>query len=129
VESASDKNRRLGVDTEFSEQKHGYVLTFPWNFPEIIQDFEHDFKPLSHGSYWYRLIETNGMEDFHSLFRIFHQCCAIPEFVGLEKHCEPRLANYVKESVSRIHFHGLDLELANLTVRQPKIELLKVEIH
>ncbi len=25
-------NKRLGVDTVFSEQKHAYVLTFPWNF-------------------------------------------------------------------------------------------------
>lgn len=34
-ESAIDidsKNKRLGVDTLFSEQKHAYVLTFPWNF-------------------------------------------------------------------------------------------------
>jgi len=34
-ESAVDldqKNKRLGVDTTFSEQKHAYVLTFPWNF-------------------------------------------------------------------------------------------------
>ena len=34
-ESAVDidqRNKRLGVDTVFSEQKHAYVLTFPWNF-------------------------------------------------------------------------------------------------
>ena len=34
-----DENARLGVDTEFSQQKHAYVLTFPWNFDEIIDDF------------------------------------------------------------------------------------------
>jgi len=32
-------NARLGVDTEFSQQKHAYVLTFPWNFDEIIDQF------------------------------------------------------------------------------------------
>jgi hypothetical protein len=35
----------------------------------------------------------------------------------------------VKESVRRIHFHGLDIEMANLTVEQPNMKLLKVEIH
>jgi hypothetical protein len=28
----NDKNRKIGVDMTFSEQKHAYVLTFPWNF-------------------------------------------------------------------------------------------------
>jgi hypothetical protein len=28
----NDKNKRLGVDMTFNEQKHAYVLTFPWNF-------------------------------------------------------------------------------------------------
>ncbi len=35
----------------------------------------------------------------------------------------------MKESVRRIHFHGLDIEMANLTVEQPKMKLLKVELH
>lgn len=26
------KNKKLGVDMVFNEQKHAYVLTFPWNF-------------------------------------------------------------------------------------------------
>jgi hypothetical protein len=30
--------------------------------------------------------------------------------------------------VRRIHFHGLDIEMANLTVKQPKIKVLKVEL-
>ena len=25
-------NNRVGADQEFNENKHGYVLTFPWNF-------------------------------------------------------------------------------------------------
>jgi hypothetical protein len=47
----------------------------------------------------------------------------------LEEVCEGRLASYVKESVQRIHFHGLDVEMANLTIEQPKISILKVEVH
>lgn len=43
--------------------------------------------------------------------------------------CENNLANYLKDSLNRIHYHGLDVEMANLTVNQPKIELLNVEIH
>jgi len=42
---------------------------------------------------------------------------------------EGKLAAYVKESIKRIHFHGLDIEMANLTVEQPKMKLLKVEVH
>jgi hypothetical protein len=26
------RNKKLGVDMAFNEQKHAYVLTFPWNF-------------------------------------------------------------------------------------------------
>lgn len=33
------------------------------------------------------------------------------------------------ESLKRIHFHGLDVEMSNLTNNQPKVELLKVEIN
>ncbi len=53
----------------------------------------------------------------------------MPDYENLYKICEPKLAQYVKESVQRIHFHGLDIELANLKVIQPKMKLLKVEIH
>ncbi len=31
-----DHNKAVGADMEFNEKKHGYVLTFPWNYPEII---------------------------------------------------------------------------------------------
>jgi hypothetical protein len=47
----------------------------------------------------------------------------------LKAHCEPKLAEYVNESIKRIHFHGLDVEMSNLTIEQPRIDVLKVEIH
>lgn len=53
----------------------------------------------------------------------------MPDYINIDKVCEGKLAQYVKESVRRIQFHGLDLELANLTVEQPKMTLLKVELH
>ena len=43
--------------------------------------------------------------------------------------CEPRLAKTVSESLKRIHFHGLDVEMANLTIEQPSIRILKAEVH
>lgn len=46
-------NQRIGIDMAFSEQKHAYVLTFPWNFPEIINDFESEYRPLSSSSFWH----------------------------------------------------------------------------
>ena len=58
----------------------------------------------------------NGVFEFNKLFREFHQACALPDYVMIDGACEPKLAQYVKESVRRIHFHGLDIEMANLTV-------------
>jgi len=37
-------NARLGVDTEFSQQKHAYVLTFLWNFDEITEEFQAKYR-------------------------------------------------------------------------------------
>ena len=34
--SIEAQSKKVGADLVFSEQKHGYVLTFPWNFPEVI---------------------------------------------------------------------------------------------
>lgn len=53
----------------------------------------------------------------------------MPDPVGIKKICEGKLAEAVNQSVTRIHFHGLDVEMANLTVTQPKMKCLKVEIH
>ena len=30
----------------FDEKKHGYVLTFPWNFEEVIAEFESDYRVM-----------------------------------------------------------------------------------
>jgi len=102
---------------EFSEQKHAYVLTFPWNFPEIINDYESEYRPLSSVSYWYKFVfNSSNIVDFNHLYRNFHQYCSLPDFIGINKICEGRLADYVNESIRRIQFHGLDIEMANLTV-------------
>jgi hypothetical protein len=122
------RNKKLGVDTVFNQQKHAYVLTFPWNFQEIISDFEHDYKPLPSSNYWHKFVYNNASYEINKLFREFHQACALPDYEDLDKLCEGKLAEYVKESVRRIQFHGLDIEMANLTVDQPKIKLLKVEV-
>jgi len=75
------------------------------------------------------MVNTRAVVDFNNLFREFNQACAIPDYQGLQKVCEPRLANYLSESIKRIHFHGLNIELANLTVEQPSIKVLKAEIN
>ena len=129
VASLEAEFARLGVDTVFSEQKHAYVLTFPWNFPGIIEKFEADYRPLADSSYWARFVENSrAVVDFNNLFREFHQFCSLPDAEGIEKICEGKLAAAVNQSVERIHFHGLDIEMANLTVNQPSIKVLKVEI-
>jgi hypothetical protein len=128
--SVEEHNRLVGADVAFNEQKHGYVLTFPWNFEQVISDFESNFKPMSTSSYWHKfMVNTRSIVDFNNLFREFHQACAIPDHQGLARICEPRLANYVSESIKRIHFHGLDVEMANLTIEQPSFRVLKVEVN
>ena len=110
-----DENARLGVDTEFSQQKHAYVLTFPWNFDEIIDEFQGRYRPI--GGFWATFVNNSGaIGEFNNLFREFHQMCAQHDARGVEKVCEGRLAQAVNESLDRIHFHGLDIEMANLTV-------------
>ena len=122
-------NSRVGADIVFSEQKHGYVLTFPWNFEEVISEFENDYKLMPESSYWHKfMVNTRSVVDFNVLFRKFHQACAIHDQQGLDDICEPKLASYVGESLDRIHFHGLDVEMANLTVEQPSIRVLKAEV-
>ncbi len=122
------KNKKLGVDMQFSEQKHAYVLSFPWNFQEIISDYEHSVSKVSEGSFWHKFVFNNANYEMNKLFREFHQACALPDYLWLDQICEGKLSQYVKESLRRIHFHGLDIEMANLTVDQPRMKLLKVEV-
>lgn len=122
-----DENKRLGIDTEFSTQKHAYVLTFPWNFDEIINQFESQNRGVS--AFWKMYTDNSGCKHkFNELFREFHQSCARNDTVGIKHVCEGRLAQAVNESMDRIHFHGLDLEMANLTA-EPNIRVLKVEVN
>lgn len=66
-----DENARLGIDTEFSQQKHAYVLTFPWNFDEIIDDFQGRYRPMS--GFWSTFAKNSGaIGEFNILFREFH---------------------------------------------------------
>jgi hypothetical protein len=127
----AELNLRVGADQEFNEKKHGYVLTFPWNFEEVLSKTQTQYPtPFSESSYWNKwLVNTRTINDLNVLFREFHQYCAIPDYQGLSLICEPRLASYVSESLKRIHFHGLDVEMANLTVEQPSIKVLKAEVH
>jgi len=85
---------------------------------------------MSESSYWHKfMVNTRSVVDFNNLFIEFHQACAIPDVQGLEKVCEPKLASYVAQSIDRIHFHGLDIEMANLTIDQPSIKVIKAEVH
>ena len=114
---------------KFSEQKHAYVLTFPWNFQEIISGFEQEYRGLPSNSYWHQWVFNNSTFEFNKLFREFHQYCALPDYINLDCILEAKLSAYVKESIRRIQFHGLDIEMANLTVEQPRMKLLKIEVH
>jgi hypothetical protein len=122
--------QKFGADLAFNSKRHGYILSFPWNYDEIIKDYEDDFKPLETNNFWYKWIHNREVtRDFSELFRVFHQSCAIHEEEGLDRVCEPTLAQYMKRSVNNIHFHGMDIEMANLKVHQPQIDILNVEVH
>jgi hypothetical protein len=85
---------------------------------------------MADSSYWHKfMVNTRSIVDFNILFRKFHQACAIHDQAGLNDICEPKLASYVGDSLDRIHFHGLDVEMANLTVEQPSIKILKAEVN
>ena len=74
------------------------------------------------------MTNSRSIVDFNTLFRKFHQAVASHDQAGLNDICEPNLASHVGESLDRIHFHGLDVEMANLTVEQPSIRVLKAEV-
>ena len=75
------------------------------------------------------MVNSRSIVDFNNLFREFHQASAMTDFIGVQKVCEPKLANHVMESIKRIRFHGLNLEMANLTVEQPSLKVMKVEVN
>ena len=69
----ADANARFGADQEFSKQKHAYVLTFPWNFDEIIDEFQAKYRPLADNQYWSLFVRNSGaIAEFNVLFREFH---------------------------------------------------------
>ena len=55
-ETMAVRNPRLGVDVDFSERKHYYVLQFPWNFEEVINEYQHEYKSLPESNFWYKWI-------------------------------------------------------------------------
>jgi len=83
---------------------------------------------LSDSSYWSKFVTNSGsVNDFNILFRKFHQACSWPDAERIEDICEERLATAVNASLDRIHYHGLDIEMANLTVKN-NIKVMNVHI-
>lgn len=82
----------------FDSAKHAHVLTFPWNFPEVVEPFEAKYRPIT--GFWAKFVDNSGSEfDFNNLYREFHQSCALMDNEGIEKICEPRLAEAVNAAV------------------------------
>ena len=70
------KSKKFGADLAFNERKHGYILSFPWNFDEVIQDYEHEFTPLDEKNFWYKWIYNREADrDFNELFRVVNSNC------------------------------------------------------
>lgn len=80
------RSQKFGADLAFNSKKHGYILSFPWNFEEVIRDYEQDFTSLTPKSFWYKWVHNREVDrDFNELFRVFHQACAIPEESGIDR--------------------------------------------
>jgi hypothetical protein len=113
------------VDTVFDEQKHSYLLSFPFQPPHGAM---HSQKKITSG-FWHTFVHNRELIiDFHQRYREFHQACAIPDMEWLEHICEPRLAEYLGVSIHSIEGSGMDIEMANLTIKQPQIDLIGVEL-
>lgn len=127
-ETLEMRNAKMGVDVEFQPNKHMCILQFPWNLGEAAQAVE--FSPLADSNFWVKFMKNQGfLDDFNQMYREFHQYCAIPDYRGLEYLLEPNLFESVTRSIEEIRMNGLALEMANLVVNQPRIDILKVEIH
>ena len=113
------------VDTVFDEQKHSYLLSFPFQPPMGLTTGK---RKITSG-FWHTFINNRElMIDFNQRFREFTQAVAIPDIEWLEHICEPRLAEYLSVSIESIEGSGMDIEMANLTIKQPRIDLLNVEL-
>ena len=67
-------SQKFGADLAFNENKHGYILEFPWNFEGIIEDYETEFTPLDANNFWHKWVFNRECDrDFNELFRVFHQ--------------------------------------------------------
>ena len=63
----------VGADLLFNENKHSYVLSFPWNFQEVITQYESAYRPMSTSSFWHKfMVNSRAVVDFNNLFRDFH---------------------------------------------------------
>ena len=91
------------------------MLTFPWPTDDIINQFAHSKVKVN--AFWDMFFRNSGCQvSFNNLFREFHQSCALNDRHGIDKICEGRLALAVNDALKRIHFHGCDVEMANLTI-------------
>lgn len=73
-------NQRVGADQSFNEKKHAYVLQFPWNFENVLEEAE-EMSLLAESSYWHKfMVNTRSIVDYNNLYREFHQACAIPDY-------------------------------------------------
>ena len=66
--------------------------------------------------------------DFNEMIRGFHQACSIPDEEWIDKLAEGQLAQYMKQSLYQISKAGMDIEMANLRVKQDKISILNLEL-
>lgn len=113
------RNQAIGVDLTFSHEKHSSVLEFPWASEELIGKavMEQKASKAANSFFWkYWFKNTPSKYELNVLYRELHQWCAIPDYVGIQSMCEAQLAAKLSESLKRIHFHGLDVELEELTV-------------
>ena len=116
---------KFGADMTFSAEKHSYILSFPWGTSDVV---DKKFNKIDSG-FWHTFINNREMMiDFNQRFREFHQACAIPDYEWMNTFVESRLQSYLENSIGQISYHGLDLQMANLTVDQPKIDILDVEL-
>ena len=87
------------------------MLTFPWNFPEIIDKFQ---KPGPGASKWQNYVtNSRSVVQFNNLFRVFHQSCALNDqdvIIGTKAVKEPQFVTDMCKAFPGNIIVGLDAQ-------------------
>lgn len=116
---------------EMNNEQIDAFENFPWFKKSMLEEYKKRDRVVSKVGWYMRNLLKNRecLDDFHILYREFHQWCAVPDFRGINVLCEKQFADHIKKSIRQIHLKGLQLEMTKIRAIQPKMIPLDFKIY